>query len=45
MNGMGDILYDPPALLRRLGPMVVGEDLGALVRADRRRVATPTSRR
>ena len=23
MNGMGDILYDPPALLRRLGPMIV----------------------
>src|SRR5262249_27183184 len=22
MNGMGDILYDPPALLRRLGPMI-----------------------
>jgi len=32
MNGMGDILYDPPALLRRLGPMVVSEDLGGLVR-------------
>jgi L-arabinose isomerase len=31
MNGMGDILYDPPALLRRIGPMVVSEDLGALV--------------
>lgn len=31
MNGMGDILYDPPALLRRLGPMVVSEDLGGLV--------------
>jgi L-arabinose isomerase len=31
MNGMGDILYDPPALLRRLGPMIVSEDLGALV--------------
>ena len=30
MNGMGDILYDPPALLRRLGPLVVNEDLGAL---------------
>jgi len=30
MNGMGDILYDPPALLRRLGPVVVAEDLGAL---------------
>jgi L-arabinose isomerase len=32
MNGMGDILYDPPALLRRIGPMVVSEDLGALVK-------------
>ena len=32
MNGMGDILYDPPALLRRLGPMIVTEDLGGLVR-------------
>jgi L-arabinose isomerase len=31
MNGMGDILYDPPAMLRRLGPMVVAEDLGAVV--------------
>jgi L-arabinose isomerase len=31
MNGMGDILYDPPALLRRLGPTVVNEDLGSLV--------------
>jgi L-arabinose isomerase len=31
MNGMGDILYDPPALLRRLGPTVVSEDLGGLV--------------
>ncbi len=31
MNGMGDILYDPPALLRQLGPMVVSEDLGDLV--------------
>jgi L-arabinose isomerase len=30
MNGMGDILYDPPAMLRRLGPIVVAEDLGAL---------------
>ena len=28
MNGMGDILYDAPSLLRRLGPMVVAEDLG-----------------
>jgi L-arabinose isomerase len=31
MNGMGDILYDPPALLRRLGPTIVSEDLGVLV--------------
>ena len=30
MNGMGDILYDPPAQLRRLGPVVVAEDLGSL---------------
>ncbi len=30
MNGMGDILYDQPAALRRLGPLVVNEDLGAL---------------
>jgi L-arabinose isomerase len=30
MNGMGDILYDPPAMLRRLGALVVAEDLGAL---------------
>ena len=32
MNGMGDILYDPPSLLRRIGPTVVSEDLGALVK-------------
>ena len=32
MNGMGDILYDPPSLLRRIGPMVVSEDLGPLVK-------------
>jgi L-arabinose isomerase len=31
MNGMGDIRYDPPALLRRLGPTVVSEDLGGVV--------------
>ena len=31
MNGMGDIRYDPPAMLRRIGPTVVSEDLGALV--------------
>jgi L-arabinose isomerase len=30
MNGMGDILSDPPALLRRLGPIVVYEDLGGV---------------
>jgi L-arabinose isomerase len=30
MNGMGDILYDPPAMLRTLGPMVVNESLGEL---------------
>jgi L-arabinose isomerase len=30
MNGMGDILYDPPAMLRRIGPMIVNEDLGRL---------------
>jgi L-arabinose isomerase len=32
MNGMGDIRYEPGALLRRLGPMIVFEDLGGLVR-------------
>jgi len=32
MNGMGDILYDAPAMLRRLGPVVVAEDLGELYR-------------
>ncbi len=31
MNGMGDILYDPPSLLRRIGASVVSEDLGPLV--------------
>jgi L-arabinose isomerase len=31
MNGMGDILPDPNALLRRLGTMVVAEDLGGLI--------------
>jgi L-arabinose isomerase len=31
MNGMGDILYDPPSLLRRIGPTIVSEDLGRLV--------------
>jgi L-arabinose isomerase len=32
MNGMGDIRYDPPALLRRFGPTIVSEDLGTLVK-------------
>lgn len=32
MNGMGDIRYDPPALLRRLGPEVFTEDLGPLAK-------------
>ena len=31
MNGMGDIRYDPPAMLRRIGPTIVNEDLGPLV--------------
>ncbi len=31
MNGMGDILYDAPALLRAIGPTVVNESLGDLV--------------
>jgi L-arabinose isomerase len=31
MNGMGDILYDPPSLMRRIGPVIVSEDLGRLV--------------
>ncbi len=31
MNGMGDIRYDPPAMLRRIGPTVINEDLGPLV--------------
>jgi L-arabinose isomerase len=30
MTGTGDILYDPPALLRVIGPMVVNESLGDL---------------
>ena len=30
MTGTGDILYDPPALLRAIGPMVVNESLGDL---------------
>jgi L-arabinose isomerase len=31
MNGMGDIRYDPPAMLRRIGPTVISEDLGPVV--------------
>jgi len=31
MNGMGDIRYDPPAMLRRIGPTVISEDLGPMV--------------
>lgn len=31
MNGMGDILYDAPALLRRFGATIVSEDLGGLI--------------
>ncbi len=31
MNGMGDIRYDVPALLRRLGATVMSEDLGPLI--------------
>ena len=31
MNGMGDILYDAPSLLRRIGTSVVAEDLGPVV--------------
>jgi len=30
MNGMGDILYDAPSLLRRIGTSVVAEDLGPM---------------
>ncbi len=30
MNGMGDIRYDPEAMMRRIGPMVLSEDLGHL---------------
>ena len=30
MNGMGDIRYDPEAMLRRIGPMIVAEDVGRL---------------
>jgi L-arabinose isomerase len=31
MNGMGDILPDPNALMRRLGTTIVSEDLGGLI--------------
>ena len=30
MNGMGDIRYDPEAMLRRIGTTVVSEDLGRM---------------
>jgi L-arabinose isomerase len=30
MTGTGDILYDPPALMRAIGPVVVNESLGTL---------------
>jgi L-arabinose isomerase len=30
MNGMGDVLYEAPALMRRIGPVVVNENLGDL---------------
>jgi L-arabinose isomerase len=30
MNGMGDVLYEAPSLMRRLGPIVVNENLGEL---------------
>lgn len=32
MNGMGDVLYDAPALMRRFGPVVANENLGDLYR-------------
>ena len=38
MNGMGDILYHPPAMPRRLVPRVVCEDLGGLQRGTKRSV-------
>jgi L-arabinose isomerase len=31
MNGMGDIRYEEPAMLRRIGPMIISEDLGGLL--------------
>jgi L-arabinose isomerase len=30
MNGMGDVLYEAPSLMRRIGPVVVNENLGEL---------------
>jgi L-arabinose isomerase len=30
MNGMADVLYDAPSLMRHIGPMVVNENLGEL---------------
>jgi L-arabinose isomerase len=30
MNGMGDVLYDAPSMMRRIGPMVMNENLGDL---------------
>lgn len=35
MNGMEDIMYDPAALVRKLGPTVVNESLGELYAALR----------
>ncbi len=32
MNGMGDIRYDPEAMLRRMGTTVLSEDLGSAAR-------------
>ncbi|MBV9049002.1 MAG: L-fucose/L-arabinose isomerase family protein [Solirubrobacterales bacterium] len=31
MNGMGDIRYDEPAMLRRLGATIASQDLGAII--------------
>ena len=45
MNGMGDILYDPPALLRRLGPLVVDRGPRRALRADAGRRRASGSRR
>ena len=44
MNGMGDILYDPPAMLRRIGPTIVSEDLGGLHRRWRPSRRRPSTR-